>query len=438
MRLRLPALVTRPFIPGTSPACEHARDHAWLDNQGDRLPHFKRHDSLLLLRYSFAIPRILYLLRTSPCFRSSKLEDFNVLLRSITSEVLNINLDDETVWLQASFPVSSGGLGVRSAVQLAPSAFLASAAGCLALTKEILPPRLQSTALLGVEEGLILWKSRTPVAPPSSPSNTHQKAWDVPRVRAVFELLLEGTKEPVSRARLLGASAKESGAWLNAPPVSSLGLRLDDDSITISVGLRLGVPICRPHMCRQCGAHVDKYGLHGLSCRKSQGRHPRHNAINGIIHRSLTAAGVPCQVEPQGLSRNDGKRPDGVTLLPWRNGRPLIWDATCSDTFAPTYSSMASVRAGAVADATETRKAAQYHHLLATHIFAPVAIETSGNFGSDTHLFLKEISKRLKSSSGEALSHQFLLQRLSVAVQRGNTLSILGTMQQSSAIDDIV
>jgi hypothetical protein len=27
---------------------------------GNRLPHFKRYDSLLLLRYSYAIPRILY------------------------------------------------------------------------------------------------------------------------------------------------------------------------------------------------------------------------------------------------------------------------------------------------------------------------------------------------------------------------------------------
>jgi hypothetical protein len=144
---------------------------------GDRLPHFKRHDSLLLLRYSFAI---LYLLRTSPCFRSPKLEDFNVLLRSITIKVVNINLDDETVWLQASLPVSSGGLGVRSAVQLAPSAFLASAAGCLALTKKILPPLLQSTTLLGVEG---LWKSRTPDAPPSSLSDTQQEAWDSPQVR---------------------------------------------------------------------------------------------------------------------------------------------------------------------------------------------------------------------------------------------------------------
>lgn len=62
-------------------------------------------------------------MRTSPYFRSSKLEDFNGLLRSITSEVLNINLDDETEWLQSSLPISSGGLGIHSAVQLAPSAY---------------------------------------------------------------------------------------------------------------------------------------------------------------------------------------------------------------------------------------------------------------------------------------------------------------------------
>ena len=98
---------------------------------------------------------------------------------------------------------------------------------------------------------------------------------------------------------------------------------------------------------------------------------------------------------------------------------------------------MASVRAGAVADAAETRKTAQYRHLLATHILVPVAIKFSGNFGSDTRHFLKEISQRLKSSSGEALSNQFLLQRLSVAVHRGITLSILVTMLQFSSFDDI-
>jgi len=36
--------------------------------------------------------------------------------------------------------------------------------------------------------------------------------------------------------------------------------------------------------------------------------------------------------EPAGLSRDDGKRPDGVTLLPWAKGKPLAWDVTVPDT----------------------------------------------------------------------------------------------------------
>ena len=42
-------------------------------------------------------------------------------------------------------------------------------------------------------------------------------------------------------------------------------------------------------------------------------------------------------VRPTGLSRSNGKCPDGVMLLPWRSGRLLVWDATCPDTFAPSH-----------------------------------------------------------------------------------------------------
>ena len=104
--------------------------------------HFRRHDALLLLCPSFAIPKILYLLRMSPCLRSTKLLEFDLLLRSIVSKVINVNLSDDDVWCQASLPVSSGGIGICSAVQLASSAFLALAAGCKALSSKILPPRL--------------------------------------------------------------------------------------------------------------------------------------------------------------------------------------------------------------------------------------------------------------------------------------------------------
>ena len=48
--------------------------------------------------------------------------------------------------------------------------------------------------------------------------------------------------------------------------------------------------------------------------------------------------GLPSVKEPPGLLQSDGKRSDGLTLIPWQAGRSLIWDATVIDTLQPhTY-----------------------------------------------------------------------------------------------------
>ena len=55
--------------------------------------------------------------------------------------------------------------------------------------------------------------------------------------------------DPLSKMRLLSASKKESGSWLHTLPVTSLGLlRMDDNTIRIAIGLRLGAPLCTPHL----------------------------------------------------------------------------------------------------------------------------------------------------------------------------------------------
>ena len=64
---------------------------------GDRLGHLYKQDALLLIRSAFSMPKILYLLRTAPCFSSSVLEVFDQELRSILSTILNLSLDDENV-----------------------------------------------------------------------------------------------------------------------------------------------------------------------------------------------------------------------------------------------------------------------------------------------------------------------------------------------------
>ena len=52
--------------------------------------------------------------------------------------------------------------------------------------------------------------------------------------------LINNVPNARSQARLLATSKKESGAWFQALPVSSLGLRMDDETVRVAVGLRLG------------------------------------------------------------------------------------------------------------------------------------------------------------------------------------------------------
>ena len=75
---------------------------------------------------------------------------------------------------------------------------------------------------------------------------------------AVKSLLAE-VADDEEKARLLAAGDKISGAWLHFP----LGLRMDDSCLMIAV-------------CQHCGAEVSAWGLHGLSCRSSEGRHMKH------------------------------------------------------------------------------------------------------------------------------------------------------------------
>ena len=134
-------------------------------------------------------------------------------------------------------------------------------------------------------------------------------------------------RDAKTKVRLLSVSSSESGAWLGALPVSSLGTK----SLRIALGLRLGVPIIVEHMC-VCGSHkVDVFGTHGLSCRRSRGcsggRIPRHAAVNETIRCALVSGGVPAVLESVSVCRNDGKgpdgkRPDGMSLIPWSRAYP--------------------------------------------------------------------------------------------------------------------
>lgn len=401
----------------------------------NRLRKMNSHQAFFLLRHSFAIPRLTYIIRTTPCWRSmDSLNDYDHLIRISLEGVINCQLDPDA-WIECSLSVKCGGLGIRNVTSLCFPSFLGSYHSVSDLVQQILPSYIQPPTNL-VEEASAAWQAVTGKETLESPLCRYQHHWDETLCAAIHDRILEDSQSEVEKARILANVSQYSSSWLNALPCSSLGTLLDNQSFRIAVSLRLGSPVCHPHTC-VCGTTVDKFGRHGLACKKSCGRKSRHDTINDLIKRALLTCGFPALREPTGCSRSDGKKPDGLTLIPWKRGKPLIWDFTSADTTCQSYVTSTSRRAGAAASVRENSKRTKYR-ALDNFYFCPISIETMGPWGKDGKKLIDEIGEKLKQSTGESRSKSFLIQRISIANQRGNAASILGTIpQDTNKLDEI-
>ena len=76
-------------------------------------------------------------------------------------------------------------------------------------------------------------------------------------------------------------------------------------------------------------AHID------YLANKVRANWPEHAVINILIHCGLIRARISSPMEPTaatGLSRSDGKLPDGFTLVSWSAGKIITWNVTVFDT----------------------------------------------------------------------------------------------------------
>lgn len=414
-------LLGAPLLEGSALDNTLLESHSELYRCQNRLPFISAHDALLLLKSSLSTPRLTHLLRASPCSGHSALYAIDDVLRSCVSRITNTELSDGQ-WAQASLPVKAGGLGVRLAKHLAPSAFLSAAYA----TRELQSRILQDSSLdfsQPEEAALKAWSDLANAASPSGTAITKQREWDKIVVQAEFNRLLQSQSDDTSKARLLAVSAPHSGDWLHAIPISNCGLRLDDEAIRVAVGLRLGTRLCATHTC-VCNELVEPNGLHSFSCKKDSARILRHNALNDIVHRSLLKASVPSMKEPPGLMRSDGKRPDGTTLIPWVVGKCLAWDVTVTNTLASSYVSLSANSACSAAERAALNKTAKYTALATTHEFVPIAIETLGPMNASGLTLLSSIGKLISLVSGDPRETSFLFQRISICLQRYNSLSL--------------
>ena len=92
--------------------------------------------------------------------------------------------------------------------------------------------------------------------------------------------------------------------------------------------------------------------------------------------------------------------------------------------------------AGFAASLREEEKSKHYQELT-NYMFIPVAVETYGAWGQQGLKFIKEIGRKMRDVTGEKRSTFFLSQNISMAIQKGNSACIMGTVPTSEGLDSI-
>ena len=85
-----------------------------------------------------AIPKLLYFLRTAPCFLNPELlAEYDEAIKIGLENILNVKMTDQ-IWDQASLPTKLGGFGIRKTTELAISGYLSSVSAVEQGVKDLL------------------------------------------------------------------------------------------------------------------------------------------------------------------------------------------------------------------------------------------------------------------------------------------------------------
>ncbi|KAJ4428503.1 hypothetical protein ANN_24545 [Periplaneta americana] len=94
-------------------------------------------------------------------------------------------------------------------------------------------------------------------------------------------------------------------------------------------------------------------------------------------------------------------------------------------------------RAASATELAVKKKVNKYAHLLENYIFVPFAVETFGPWGHDAKVLVSQIGQILISITGDRRCTTYLRQHLSIAIQRRNAMSVLGTLPESSPLEEL-
>jgi len=89
-------------------------------------------------------------------------------------------------------------------------------------------------------------------------------------------------------------------------------------------------------------------------------------------------------------------------------------------TLANSYVATATRGRGEVAELAAARKCQKYADIPSAYTFLPIAMETLGSMNDFAYHFFEDLRRKICEASSDSLEGSFIIQRLSVTIQRSN------------------
>ena len=188
-----------------------------------RLKSIDAHPVVFLLRNCLSMPRLLFKLRSSPCYRlHSELTKFDETLRQAASTVCNVTFYD-TGWQQSTLPVAQGGLGLSSAVNVSLLAYASTLSATRQLVGLIRQDVFESCPTSEIDSVANHWTALG-YEPITSDKKQFQRYWSL----AVHVSPFRSLKSDAASSRLIRimtAKLIHSGDWITAYPIAQVWIR---------------------------------------------------------------------------------------------------------------------------------------------------------------------------------------------------------------------
>jgi hypothetical protein len=360
----------------------------------------------LILRSCIAVPQLGFHLRVCPTnwILNGLVVYDQVIAESITK--ISGGIVTSEARNQLTLPVPAGGLGLSSAFQIAPAAFLGSVAKTSLISDCSIRPQFREVSDLLVarfsnspEDLKIRLMSSINLDSLSTGPSPQKTLTSIIKEKCIveFESKLVGnvnsTKSLARWMSIKNGSAKQIFSCIPDEKFKTFSNAVFACIIRHHLGIPHEAKRSEITKCKFCDKYMDLGGTHAIDCKKNSVVQ-RHDSVKFIIAAACRGAGIASEVEQSGIDPDSRVRPADVTIHNWDQVEAWVDVAVVNPCCPSMWEKSASSQNYAVEYSAKLKRR-KYATLVADMgvTFIPIIMDVYGNMNAEGVDCLKRIAK---------------------------------------------